>query len=119
MAAHARLFPRGTPLQRSLPEVTERVGSLRSKRPWLRCGAASGLPRHDSLPVLSPIIRRGRKRAETKIVGSGIVMLSMGESGAEDKPKRGPWERRNLKWKSEFEYFDYTGRILLYLRGVV
>jgi len=33
----------------------------------------------------------------------------MGESGAEDKPKRGLWERRNLKWESEFEYFDYTG----------
>ena len=38
-----------------------------------------------------------------------IVTLSMGESGAEDKPKRGRWQRRNLLWADEFEYFDYTG----------
>jgi sulfane dehydrogenase subunit SoxC len=37
----------------------------------------------------------------------------MGESGAEDKPKRGRWQRRNLLWADEFEYFDYTGEAAL------
>jgi hypothetical protein len=32
----------------------------------------------------------------------------MDERRAEDKPKRGRWERHNLRWKGEFEYFDYT-----------
>jgi len=36
------------------------------------------------------------------------LTLSMGESRAEDKPKRMRWSRRNLRWESEFEYFDYT-----------
>ena len=34
----------------------------------------------------------------------------MGESGAEDKPKRGRWSRRNLQRESEFKYFDYTAK---------
>jgi hypothetical protein len=34
----------------------------------------------------------------------------MDKSGAEDKPQRGRWERRNFQWKSRFEYFDQTGR---------
>jgi hypothetical protein len=32
----------------------------------------------------------------------------MGERGAEDKPKRGRWEKRNLLWEGEFKYFDHT-----------
>jgi hypothetical protein len=32
----------------------------------------------------------------------------MGESGAEDKPKRRRWERRDLQWEGKFEYFDHT-----------
>jgi len=32
----------------------------------------------------------------------------MGEWGAKDKPKRRRWERRNLLWEGESEYFDHT-----------
>jgi uncharacterized DUF497 family protein len=32
----------------------------------------------------------------------------MGENVVEDKTKRGRWWTRNLQWKGEFEYFDYT-----------
>src|SRR5215471_6188970 len=37
-----------------------------------------------------------------------LLTPSMGERRAEDKPKRSRWSRRNLRWESEFEYFDYT-----------
>ena len=37
-----------------------------------------------------------------------MLILSMGASGAEDKPKHGQWERCNLQWEDEFEYFDHT-----------
>ena len=37
-----------------------------------------------------------------------MLILSMGASGAEDKPKHGQWERCNLPWEDEFEYFDHT-----------
>jgi hypothetical protein len=33
----------------------------------------------------------------------------MEKSRAEDKSKRGRWERRNFQWESKFEYFDQTG----------
>jgi acyl-CoA reductase-like NAD-dependent aldehyde dehydrogenase len=35
-------------------------------------------------------------------------MLSMGQSGEEDKPKHRRWSERNLSWEGEFEYFDHT-----------
>src|SRR5215468_659466 len=47
-----------------------------------------------------------------------IGTLSMDKGGAEDKPKRGRWERRNFQWKSRFEYFDQTGVMQLKL-GVI
>jgi len=31
------------------------------------------------------------------------------ERGAEDKPKSRQWEKRNLLWEGEFEFFGYTG----------
>ena len=37
-----------------------------------------------------------------------IGTLSMDKSGAEDKPKRGRWEKRNFLWEGRFEYFDPT-----------
>src|SRR5438445_814861 len=39
---------------------------------------------------------------------AALLVLSMGESRAEDKPKRERWSRRNLQWERAFEYFDYT-----------
>ena len=38
-----------------------------------------------------------------------LLTLSMEETGAADKPKYSRWERRNLLWEGEFEYFDHSG----------
>ena len=35
-----------------------------------------------------------------------ILTRSMGDGGAEDKPKHGRWSKRNLMWEGKFEYFD-------------
>src|SRR5262244_532985 len=37
-----------------------------------------------------------------------LLTLSMQETEAADKPKGGQWERRNLLWKGQFEYFDHS-----------
>src|SRR5256885_11599058 len=40
----------------------------------------------------------------------------MSKNGAEDKPKRWLWYKRNPLWESEFEYFDYTLEVHIWTR---